>query len=82
MRDTTPTVSARVRDRDSHVRPRSVVLRLDGRRVRGARFDADRGVVRWTPQHRLAPGRHVVRLVARDASGNRTARTWRFTLRR
>lgn len=80
--DRTPTVRATVRDRDSRVRRRSVVLRLDGRRVTGMTYAARRGQVRWTPNRRLAPGRHVVRLVARDTAGNRSVRTWRFTVRR
>ncbi len=81
VRDATPTVKARVRDRDSRVRPRSLVLRLDGRRVKGADFDRQRGTLRWTPKRELEPGRHVVRLVARDTAGNRTVRTWRFRVR-
>ena len=80
--DRTPTVRATVRDRASRVRRRSLVLRLDGRRVSGVRYGAARGRVRWTPGRRLAPGRHVVRLVARDTAGNRSVRPWRFTLRR
>jgi PKD repeat protein len=79
--DPTPTLRATVRDRDSRVRPRSLVLRLDGRRVSGVRYAAARGRVRWTPRRGLEPGRHVVRLVARDSVGNRTVRTWRFSLR-
>ena len=44
-------------------------------------YDRQRGVVRWRPARALAPGRHVVRLVARDAAGNRSTRTWRFIVR-
>ena len=80
--DRTPTVRATVRDRASGVRKRDLVLTLDGRRVTGVRWDGDRGLLRWTPRRRLAPGRHVVRLVAKDVSGNRSVRTWRFTVRR
>jgi PKD repeat protein len=82
VRDRTPTVRATVRDRDSRVRRRSIVLRIDGRRVSGVRYDAAHGRLRWTPRARLAPGRHVVRLVARDDAGNRAVRTWRFRVRR
>ncbi|HYH74145.1 MAG TPA: PKD domain-containing protein [Nocardioides sp.] len=78
--DRTPTVRARVRDRDSGVRKRSIVLRLDGRRVAGIRYDTERGLVRWTSRRRLAPGRHVVRLLAADSAGNRAVRAWRFTV--
>jgi PKD repeat protein len=82
VRTARPTIRARVLDRDSAVRRTSIVLRLDGRRVTGLRWAAKRGLVTWRPKQALAPGRHVVRLVAKDAAGNRTARTWRFTVRR
>ncbi len=81
VRSARPTLTARVADRDSEVRRRSIVLRLDGRRVSGVRYDAGRGLVRWTPARRLAPGRHVVRLEARDTAGNRATRTWSFRIR-
>lgn len=77
-RDRTPTLRARVTDRRSVVG--RVVLRIDGRPVPGLRLRGDR--LTATPRRALAPGRHVVRLVAADAVGNRTVRTWRFTVRR
>ncbi|TWH04710.1 FOG: PKD repeat [Nocardioides sp. J9] len=80
-RDRTPLVRARVVDRWSAVRARSVVLRVDGRRVAG-RYDARRDVVRWQARKALPPGRHRVRLVVRDALGNATVRTWTFRVRR
>ncbi|PKH37595.1 Plastocyanin [Nocardioides alpinus] len=75
--DRRPTIRARVVDAASGVGARSIRLLLDGDRVRGATYDR-RDVVRWTPRQRLALGRHVVRLVARDTAGNRSVRTWRF----
>lgn len=75
--DRTPTVTAQVTDRLSGVRGRDVVLRVDGRVVRGARYDARLGRLAWTPRRSLAPGRtHTVRLVAIDRVGNRSVRTW------
>jgi PKD repeat protein len=81
LRDRTPTIRATVRDRYSPVRRGGLVLRVDGRVVDGVRYDA-RGRVTWTPRRALAPGRHVVRLVAADALGNRSTSTWRFRLLR
>lgn len=78
VRTLRPKVRARVSDRGSGVRRKSIVLRVDGRRVRGLRYDARRGVVRWKPAKALGRGRHVVRLVVTDAAGNRRARTWHF----
>lgn len=82
VRTARPIVRARVLDSASGIRRKAVVLRLDGRRVPGLSYDARRGLVRWRPARALAPGRHVVRLVVRDAAGNRAARTWRFRVRR
>jgi PKD repeat protein len=82
LRDRTPTVRATVRDRYSPVRRGGLVLRVDGRAVDGVRYDASGGRLTWTPRRALAPGRHVVRLVAADAPGNRSVTTWRFRVRR
>ncbi|WP_340538112.1 PKD domain-containing protein [Nocardioides sp. GXZ039] len=80
VRDRTPTIRATVRDRFTAARSIDVVLRVDGLKA-PATVKAG-GKVAWTPKRALAPGRHVVRLVAADAAGNRTTRTWRFTIRR
>ncbi|HXH79951.1 PKD domain-containing protein [Nocardioides sp.] len=72
--DVTPTVRATVVDALSSVR--RLALRIDGDRVRPVRHDARRGRTSWTPRAPLTPGRHTVRLVAIDAAGNRTARSW------
>ncbi|WP_165355124.1 PKD domain-containing protein [Nocardioides oleivorans] len=73
-----PTIKVRVRDRDSTVRKKDVVLRVDGRKATGTKYDAKRGLVTWRPSKALAPGRHVVRLVVRDAAGNKASKTWWF----
>ncbi|MDR7252210.1 PKD repeat protein [Nocardioides sp. BE266] len=78
VRTARPTVRARVADPGSGVRTKAIVLRVDGRRVTGIRYDARRGLVRWKPRPALAPGRHVVRLRVTDAAGNRQTRTWHF----
>jgi PKD repeat protein len=77
-----PTVKVRVRDRDSSVRKKDVVLRVDGRKAVGMRFDAKRGIITWKPTKPLRRGRHVVSLVVRDAAGNKAAKTWWFTVKR
>ncbi|WP_210437764.1 ThuA domain-containing protein [Nocardioides xinjiangensis] len=81
-RDRTPKVGALVTDRHSEVRPAGLRLFVDGTRVPGVRYDARRGRLSWTPDRALSPGRHTVRLVAKDALGNRTVEKWRFTVRR
>ncbi|TYL49691.1 PKD domain-containing protein [Nocardioides sp. BGMRC 2183] len=81
-RDRTPTIRATVRDRHSKVRAKDLRMRVDGRATPGLRYVARTGRVAWTPRRTLAPGRHVVRLTVRDAVGNRTVTSWRFTVRR
>ncbi|NPD03854.1 PKD domain-containing protein [Nocardioides sp. zg-1308] len=81
VRSARPTVRVRVLDRESQLRRRDLVLRLDGRPVAGLAYDAARHVVRWRPARALAPGRHVLRLVALDRAGNRSTATWRFVVR-
>ena len=78
--DRTPRVAATVFDRLSRVRARDVRLRVDGR-IRDAAYSPRRERVTWTPARRLPRGRHAVRLVARDASGNRSVLTWTFRIR-
>ncbi|NYE35713.1 PKD repeat protein [Nocardioides cavernae] len=81
VRGARPTITARVRDRDSTVRRKDLVLRVDGRRVARPAYDARRGLVTWRPATPLGPGRHVVRLVVRDTAGNTARRTWWFRVR-
>ena len=71
-----------MRDRDSSVRKKDVVLRVDGRKAAGITYDARRGLVTWRPRRALAPGRHVVRLVVRDTAGNKASKTWWFKVTR
>ncbi|GAA5145596.1 hypothetical protein GCM10023340_15180 [Nocardioides marinquilinus] len=81
-RDRTPTIRATVRDAHSAVKRASTQLRVDGKLVRGLRWQAAQGRLTWTPSTAMAVGRHTVRLVVVDALGNRTVREWRFTVRR
>ncbi|WP_308189679.1 PKD domain-containing protein [Nocardioides sp. cx-169] len=81
-RDRTPTVRATVSDPGSQLTRNQLTLRVDGRVVRGVRYDARADRMTWTSGRPLSVGRHTVRLVAVDAAGNRTVMQWRFTLRR
>ena len=67
-RDRAPTIGATVTDRHSAVRAgEDYTLVVDGKRVRGVRYDARRDRMAWTPKRGMSPGRHTVRLVAKDA---------------
>lgn len=80
-RDRTPTLVARVRERQTSVVRHDLELRVDGTRVAGVRYDARTGRVTWTPRGALSRTRHVVQLVAVDAAGNRASDSWTFRVR-
>jgi PKD repeat protein len=80
-RDRTPTIRATARDGAFRIAYRDVTLRVDGK-VRKVRYNAGTGRITWTPGKGMATGRHAVRLVVVDAAGNRTVKTWKFTIRR
>ena len=68
--------SFRVRVRsDSAAQPQRVTVSLDGRRIRTT--GSGSFLVR-VPANRLRPGRHRLTVVATDAAGNRTTRTFTF----
>jgi LuxR family maltose regulon positive regulatory protein len=71
------TMRARVLD-DGRVRPRGIALWLDGRRRGGVALRGQLAVLRVT---RVTLGRHVARLLVRDAAGLRAVRQWSFTVR-
>ena len=81
-RDRTPTIGAIITDRHSAVLAGDLKLVVDGKRVRDVRYVARSDRMTWTPERGLSRGRHTVRLVAKDALGNRTVTKWRFTVRR
>ena len=78
VRDRTPRIGATVTDRAGDLGKENLELYVDGRRV--GSFDYFRGSdrLRWTPGARMDYGRHTVRVVAEDPSGNRAVRAWDF----
>ncbi|MEO9326258.1 ThuA domain-containing protein [Nocardioides sp. C4-1] len=77
-----PKIGAVVTDAVSAVRARDLVLFVDGKRVKGTTFNARTGKLTWKAKRPMSVGRHQVRLVALDAAGNRTVKTWSFRVRR
>ena len=76
-RDRTPTVSAIVRDRGTDLAKRHIKLIVDGKKQ--VRFTYNRSKDRLTyTTPRLKFGRHSVRIVAKDAAGNRIVKNWNF----
>ena len=81
-RDRTPTLRATISDAGGQLTRSHLDLRVDGKVASWVHYDVRRGLMAWTPQRGLAPGRHSVRLVAVDKVGNRTVTQWGFTIRR
>jgi cytochrome c len=82
VRNRRPTVGAVVKDATSAVRARDLQLFVDGKRVKGLTYKAGNGRLTWKSKRAMSIGQHRVRLVAVDAAGNRTVRTWTFRIRR
>lgn len=79
--DRQPTIGATLRDDRSELTASQLTLYLDGQAVA---FDHDETADRIShvPSKKLAFGDHKVRVVAEDASGNVSSRTWSFTVAR
>ena len=80
IRDRTPTIRAKVRDRDSELRRANIRLYVDGRRI--ARFAYNQNTDLLSRTVRRSKGLHRVKVVAVDKSGNKVIRNWQFRITR
>ncbi|QIN77723.1 hypothetical protein GBA65_03440 [Rubrobacter marinus] len=80
--DRTPTVRATVRDTQTDLAKTGVQLYVDG--IRRTTFSYDRATDRlsYTPATNLSYARHTAKVVARDAAGNTTTKSWSFGVTR
>lgn len=69
------TIAATVRDRETDLAKSNITLFVDGRKTG---FGYSRATDRLTKKTTLAPGRHTVRVVARDGQGMSKTATWSF----
>lgn len=79
-RDITPTVKATVRDNLTNLRKPNISLYVAGKRISKFNYSASTNKLVYTSP-RLPKGRKAVKVVARDAAGNVSARAWHFTIR-
>lgn len=78
-RDTTPVISATVRDAQTDLRENNVSLFIDGRQIARTRFVYNPDTDRLSYQSgRLARGVHRVKITAKDPEGLTAAKTWGF----
>ncbi|MGI8948364.1 MAG: PQQ-dependent sugar dehydrogenase [Ornithinimicrobium sp.] len=72
-----PTIRATVRDNVTDLRKANIALFVDGKRKPRFTYDRRQDRLSYTTR-RLAYKRHVVKVVARDAAGNRKISRWSF----
>lgn len=80
IRDATPTVRALVKDRETNLARSNIKLYVDGRAKTFSYSAATDTLTHKSAT--LAPGRHTVKIVARDAQGLTTTRNWTFRVAR
>ncbi len=81
IRDRTPTIKATVRDNRTNLAKANIKLYVDGRRKTIFSYNRSTDRLAYTTG-RLAPRRHTVKVVAKDAAGNVATKNWRFRVRR
>lgn len=77
FRDTTPTIRARVSDKETLIPKANITLYVDSRRVERFSFDGSKGLLSRTIWE-LKPGRHTVLIIAEDGQGLSDSRSWGF----
>ncbi|WP_207955775.1 multicopper oxidase family protein [Rubrobacter marinus] len=78
-RDFTPTLVARVSDSGTDLSKGNMRLYLDNREVKNFAYNRATNTLSYTSR-KLRRGRHVARIVAADAQGRRTTKTWNFSV--
>jgi subtilisin family serine protease len=76
-RDRTPTITATVRDDRDELSQNNVLFFVDGLEIDAFSYDASTDRLTYQSA-RISAGKHTGRIVATDAAGNGTIRTWPF----
>ena len=76
-----PQISAIARDAETNLRKKNVTLILDGKKRGAFKYDANRKRLSYKPKGKIAPGKHTVKVVARDGQGKKDTRTWTFKVK-
>lgn len=76
-RDRTPRISATVTDNRTELRKSNIRLYLDGTRRKTFDYNAVKDRLGYVPA-KLSYGKHSAKILAKDAAGNVTTRTWGF----
>jgi hypothetical protein len=83
VKDRTPTIAATVKDAETNLRKRHIVLFVDGKKKSRFSYNRSTDRLKFTPRKKLKAGKyHRVKIIARDPQGPNKARTWRFKVKR
>jgi len=80
IRDRTPTIKAKVSDKDRELKKRHIKLWLDGDRINNFTYRQGRDLLKYTPENKLSRDRHTVKIQA-GPRGDRATRSWSFRIR-
>ena len=76
--DRTPTIKATVTDKETNLQKSNIQFFLDGQAKTGFAYSASTDRLSFTPASALKAGTHTAKVVATDASGLSTTKSWSF----
>ncbi len=81
--DRTPTIRAKVFDRDRQLKKKQIKLKLDDNQISrdDFRYDRNKDLLKFIPDRILRIGKHTVKITA-GPKKDRTTRSWSFTIKR
>ena len=78
--DRTPTIKATVADKETNLQKSNIKFFLDGQAKTGFAYSASTDRLTFTPNTALTAATHTVNIVATDAQGQSTSKSWSFTV--
>ena len=77
VKDRTPTIEAKISDKDRELGKGDIKLRIDGNKVRDFTYYKGRNLLRHISDKNLSYGKHTVKVIAGPPS-DRSTRSWSF----
>lgn len=78
IKDRKPTIRATVKDAQTDLEKSDITLTFDGKETGEFGYSGGRDRLSYEPSGKLDPGRHSVKIVARDEQGRTTTEKWSF----
>lgn len=76
-----PEINAVIRDAQTDLEKKNLTLILDGKKRSSFKYDTGRDMLSYKPAGKLAPGKHAVKVIARDGRGKSDAQQWTFEIK-